>query len=133
MGNEAQLEWYPGRVQGGCRDNCHGCGGGTKDGPVFQVLQCFSTPCVLPFNSPSIMSLQVSTLLDLCESNGLVSTLIPSAGEGRLLSTQFLGLDKPGSVCMPSFTYSPPGLSLGLKAMCFAAGGPEAPTGPGTN
>lgn len=67
------------------------------------------------------------------KSHALVCPLIPSAGEGRLFSTQFLGWDKPGYVHTPFFAYSPPGLSLGLKVTCSAAGGPEVPTGPGTN
>ncbi|KAH0518736.1 Transmembrane protease serine 6 [Microtus ochrogaster] len=47
------------------------------------------------------------------------------AEEGGLFSTQFLGRDKPGYVHTPFFAYSTPGLFLGLKAMCSAAGGPE--------
>lgn len=77
--------------------------------------------------------LKVGILLDLCKSHALVCSLIPLAGEGGLFSTQFLGRDKPGYVHTPFFAYSTPGLSLGLKAMCSAAGGPEVPTGPGTN
>lgn len=78
--------------------------------PVFYLLSHY-LPC------PS----KWCTAGPLFESHGLVCTPLPSSREGGLFSIQVLGLSRPGCVSMPSSVYSPPGLSLGLKAnlLCF--------------